>query len=348
MEHIGMDVHKAESQICIWTDEETILERRVRTSPERLTAVLGNRPTARVLIEASTESEWVARCLEQLGHEVIVADPNYAPMYATRNRRIKTDRRDARALMDACCQGTYRPAHRLSDAQQRVRARLAARDNLVRVRVRLIGVMRALLRRQGLRVSSGTARTFGVRVRALEKPEWLRDVLEPLQAVLEAVDGQIERADRAIRELVAEDPVVQRLCTAPGIGPVTAVAFVATLDDVRRFSSARQVRSYLGIVPSENSSAERQHRGAITKSGNDRMRWLLVEAGWCVMRSTRAQAEPLRRWATRIAGRRGRRIAVVALARRLAGILYAMWRDQCDFDPRSIRRGSGETMVGTA
>lgn len=344
MEHIGMDVHKVESQICIWTQEDSLLERRVRTSRERLTAVLGNRPRARVLLEASTESEWVARCLEQLGHEVIVADPNYAPMYAMRNRRIKTDRRDARALMEACRQGTFRPAHRLSDAQQRVRARLAARDNLVRVRVRLIGVMRALLRRQGLRVSSGMARTFGVRVRALEPPEWLRDVLEPLLAVLGTVDGQIDRADRAIRELVAKDPMVQRLCSAPCIGPVTAVAFVATLDEVQRFGSARQVRSYLGIVPSETSSAERQHRGAITKSGNDRMRWLLVEAGWCVMHSTSAHAEPLRRWATRIAARRGRKIAVVALARRLAGILYAMWRDECDFDARRVRRGGSEAV----
>src|SRR5215831_1248776 len=97
---------------------------RLRTERDRFIKVLGDRPRARILLEASTESEWVARCLEQLGHEVIVADPNFAPMYATRTRTIKTDRRDARALAEACRLGAYRPTHRLSDAQRHVRARL--------------------------------------------------------------------------------------------------------------------------------------------------------------------------------------------------------------------------------
>ncbi len=97
MDHIGMDVHKKASQICILTEEGELIERRVRTEPPRFAAVLGERSRARILIEASTDSEWVARCLEALGHEVIVADPNFAPMYATRTRTVKTDRRDARA-----------------------------------------------------------------------------------------------------------------------------------------------------------------------------------------------------------------------------------------------------------
>ena len=90
--------------------------------------MLRDRPWARILLEASTESEWVARCLEALGHEVIVADPNFAPMYATRTRKVKTDRRDARALADACLLGAYHPAHRLSDPQRHVRGRLLVRD----------------------------------------------------------------------------------------------------------------------------------------------------------------------------------------------------------------------------
>ncbi len=96
MDHIAMDVHKKESQLCIITEEGELIERRVRTDPQRFAAVLGDRPRARILIEASTDSEWVARCLEALGHEVIVADPNFAPMYTTRTRKVKTDRRDAR------------------------------------------------------------------------------------------------------------------------------------------------------------------------------------------------------------------------------------------------------------
>jgi transposase len=105
--------------------------------------VFGDRPRARILIEASTDSEWVARCLEALGHEVIIADPNFAPMYATRSRKVKSDRRDARALAEACRLGAYRPAHRLSDPQRHVRGHLGVRDALVHTRTPYISVIRA-------------------------------------------------------------------------------------------------------------------------------------------------------------------------------------------------------------
>ena len=170
MEHIGMDVHKKESQLCILAEEGGLIERRIHTEPERFAAVLGDRPRARILIEASTDSEWVARCLEDLGHEVIVADPNFAPMYATRTRKVKTDRRDARALADACLLGAYRPAHRLSDPQRHVRGRLLVRDALVRTRTRYISLIRALLRQQGSRVPSGSAEAFLRRVLAMSLP----------------------------------------------------------------------------------------------------------------------------------------------------------------------------------
>ena len=119
---IGLDLHKRESQLCIGQDDGQISELRIVTSRERFTAVLGTRPRAKILLEASTESEWVARHLESLGHEVIVADPNFAPMYATRSRRTKTDRRDARTLMEACRLGAYRVAHRVSSGRRHVRA----------------------------------------------------------------------------------------------------------------------------------------------------------------------------------------------------------------------------------
>ncbi len=182
MEHIGIDVHKNESQICLLTEEGEILEPRIQTRRDRFAAVLGDRPRARILIEASTESEWVARCLEELGHEVIVADPNFAPMYATRSRRVKTDRRDAQALMDACRLGAYRPAHRTSEAQRQVRALLVVRDHLVRTRVREIQVMRALTRREGLRVRSGEAASFGQRLSEVKLPVWLDRLLAPVVA----------------------------------------------------------------------------------------------------------------------------------------------------------------------
>ena len=113
---IGLDLHKRESQLCIAHEDGRIAERRIVTSRDRFTAVLGLLPRARILLEASTESEWVARHLESLGHEVIVADPNFAPMYSSRSRRVKTDRRDAYTLMEACRLGAFRTAHRTSDS----------------------------------------------------------------------------------------------------------------------------------------------------------------------------------------------------------------------------------------
>jgi transposase len=279
----------------------------------------------------------VARCLEDLGHEVVVADPNYAPMYATRSRRVKTDRRDAQALMDACRLGAYRPAHRTSETQRRVRALLTARDNLVRTRIREIQVMRALLRREGIRVRSGQTSSFAKRMAEQDLPEWLGGTVAPIVKVMDEVNRQLEAMDQTLQRIVGDDPVVRRLCTAPGIGPVTAIAFVSTIDRVERFDGAHQVASYLGLVPREFSSGERQQRGSVTKAGNGRLRWLLVEAAWSILRSRRSSTEQLRQWTERIALRRGRRIAVVALARRLAGVLYAMWRDETEFG-RGARR----------
>src|SRR5712691_13104546 len=145
MDIIGLDLHQRESQLCLCDEDGTITERRIVTSRERFTAVLGNRRRTKILLEASTESEWVARHLESLGHEVLVADPNYAPMYAPRSRRVKTDRRDALALAEACKLGAYRPAHRTSDEQRHVRAVLTARDSLVRSRAGLVTLAQASL-----------------------------------------------------------------------------------------------------------------------------------------------------------------------------------------------------------
>jgi transposase len=335
VEHVGIDVHKNQSQVCILREGGEQVERSVRTERSRLRELFGTRERSRIVIEASTESEWVARCLEEAGHEVIVADPNFAPMYATRSRRVKTDRRDARALAEACRLRAYRPAHRTSDAQRQVRAQLAVREALIRTRSRYISVVRSLLRREGLRVRSGEASTFDRRVRELDVPEPLALAVEPLLAVLEPVNAQIAGADRALGRRVREDPDLRRLTTVPGVGPVTATMFKATVDDVRRFRSAQQVAAYLGLVPRERSSGEHQQRGRITKAGNARARSLLIEAAWLILRGKRADTSALRAWAERIAARRGKRIAAVALARRLARILYAMWRDKVPYQPMS-------------
>lgn len=337
MDHIGIDVHKRESQIYILAEAGEVVEQRIRTEPARFAAVLGTRPRARIVIEASTDSEWVARCLEALGHEVIVADPNFAPMYATRSRKVKTDRRDARALAEACLLGAYRPAHRLSDAQRHVRGRLLVRDALVRTRTRYISLIRALLRQHGYRVPSGSAENFIARVRALPLPGRLLSVVAPLLALLHPLHRQLAYSDATIERLAVQDPRVPRLRSVPCVGPVTAAAFLAAVDDAQRFRHAHQLEAYLGLVPREYSSGETQRRGPITKAGHSRTRWLLIQAAVSLLRRRAPQAEALRTWALRIAARRGKQVAVVALARRLAGILYALLRDGSVFEPQRVR-----------
>ena len=338
MDHVGIDLHKRESQICIETELGEVIETRIRTERDRFAAVFGGRPRAKILIEAMTESEWVARCLEDLGHEVVVADPNFAAMYATRSRRVKTDRRDAVTLADACRLGAYRPAHRASDRQRHVRAELAVRDALVRTRVKCVALVGALLRRHGVHLPSGNVDGFVARVERQSMPEGQRLEIAPLIAMIRTAHAEIEAADARIAAIAASDPVIHRLRTVPGVGPVTATAFVATLDTWERFAGPHQVEAYLGLAPSEKSSGERQHRGGITKAGNSRARWLLVEAAWAILRSRRDDTEPLRRWAQRVALRRGMKVGIVALARKLAGILYAMWRDGSTYEKREGQR----------
>jgi transposase len=348
MDYIGFDLGKVSSQVCIITEDGELIEIRLKTNREQLSRLFGIRSQARILIEASTESEWVARYLEELGHDVIVADTNFAPMYATRSRRVKTDKRDARTLAEACRLGAYRQAHRTSDKQRHVRAQLAVREAMVRTRAKYISLICTLLRRDGYRIASGTAPYFLKRLEQIKLTEELCVEIAPLVALLTTLNEQIKAANNQLAQLVKEDEVVARLCTLPGVGPVTATSFSATLDEVKRFDGAKQVRAYLGLVPREYSSGERQQRGGISKAGPSRARSMLVEAAWTILRQRKESTETLHVWATRIAQRRGRRIAVVALARKLAGILFAMWRDGTSFAPQLLRPNSAVTDVVAA
>ena len=288
----------------------------------------------------------MAQHLEGLGHEVVVADPNFAPMSATLSKKIKTDKQDARALCDACERGTYRGAYRSTDAQRRVRAELIARETLVATRTKYISVVRSMLRREGVRVPSCGAQYFRAHVEAMCLPSHLKAEIAPLLEVRRVLDEQIVQADERLTVVSKSEPLIKRLCLIPGIGPVTAITFVAILGEVSRFASAKQVRAYLGLVPKEESSGERQRRGHITKAGNSRVRSLLVEVAWLILSSKKEAVQGLKQWATRIAERRGKRIAVVALARKLAGILFALWRDRTEFDPVRLRQPGAEATTG--
>jgi transposase len=341
MEYVGIDLHKNESQVCILDEAgEEVAAVRIQTRKGAFKKLLGKGKGRRILVESSTESEWVARYLESLGDEVIVADPNYLLMYATRSRRVKTDKRDARALADACRLGMYRPAHRVSDEQRHVRTLLDERDLLVGTRCRAISQSRAMLRREGLRVATGAVESYCNRVWQLELPERLRAELRPLLSLIKFVGEQLKEVEKNLARATRKNPDVALAQSVYGVGLVVSAAVVAALDGSSRFRRAHQVESYFGLVPSEASSGEKQHRGRITKVGNPRVRSLLVQSAWCILRSKSAAVAHLREWALRLALRRGKRVAAVALARRLAGILFAMLRDQKPYQAPQLTKAA--------
>jgi transposase len=328
----AIDLHTKFSQIRILAEDGTVLrDQRVQTTRERFVAVFRTHRPIRILVEASTESEWVAQALEAEGHEVVVADPNYGPMYGTLRRRVKTDGRDTAALAEANRRGWYRAAHRLSRAQRTVRQQLGIRRQLVRLRSGLIAHLRAVLRQEGLRLPSGSSAAIGARLDRLTVPPPVQTVVTPLLEALAALTPLIAQADRALTQTAATDPIVARLQSVPGVGPIVALTYRATLDDVTRFLSAGHASSALGLVPREDSSAERRQRGHITKVGPSEGRCMLIQAAWSCWRSPSIRTTRLRAWTDALAARRGKRIAVVGLARRLSRILYAIWRDETTF-----------------
>jgi transposase len=329
MEYGAIDLHKRRSLIRIVSETgAVVLERRMETTRAALTAVFAPRPLARVLVESSTESEWVAQHLEGLGQTVVVADPNFAAMYGTRSRKVKTDQRDVAALAEACRTGTYRPAHRASPAARTLRQTLRVRQQLVRQRTGLINLLRALLRQEGIGLASGSAERVLVRLAAVALPAALDATLAPVRAILGELTRTLTTLDAQLHTRAVADPVTQRLLSAPGVGPVVALTFQAVLDTPTRFGgAAARASAYLGLVPQEYSSGESHRKGAITKAGPGDLRALLVQAGWVIWRGTRSPGTALRTWAHALAARRGRQVAIVALARRLSRILFALWRD---------------------
>src|SRR5262245_29665081 len=331
----AIDLHMRYSQIRIVDEAGVVLhDQRVMTSRERLVKAFEGFGPMRILVETGTESEWVAQTLEGAGHEVIVADPNYAPMYGDLQRRVKTDRRDVAALAEANRRGWYRAAHRTSAAQRSTRQVLRARRQIVQMRSGAIALIRSLVKQDGYRLRSCGAERVPARLGQLHLPAALGAILAPLVRMIETATTEIATLDQQLEARAAADPVVQQLQTVPGVGLVVALTFRAQVDDVRRFRHAGQVSAAIGLVPREDSSAERRQRGHITKVGSRELRSLLVQAAWACWRS--ARSGPLRAWAEQLAARRGRRIAVVALARRLSRLLYALWRDGTSFAVKKL------------
>ena len=331
----AIDLHMRSSQIRIIDDAGVVLRNQgVPTTRERLTHAFATHGPMRILLETGTESEWVAQALEAAGHEVIVADPNYAPMYGELHRKVKTDRRDVAALAEANRRGWYRPAHRTSAAQRDTKQVLRSRRFLVQARSGAVSLLRSLLRQSGYRLGTGSCETVPVRVARLAVGGALGETLAPLGRHIAALTAEIHAFDARLQTRTASDAIVVRLRSVPGIGVIVATTFRAFVDRHERFAHAGQVSAAIGLVPREDSSAERRHRGHITKAGPRELRSLLIQAAWVCWRHPGSAT--LRAWVDQLAARRGRRIAVVALARRLSRMLFALWRDDTVFDTQKF------------
>lgn len=289
---------------------------------------------ARVAVEACREAWGVAKQLKAWGHEVLLVDTTRVRVLGIGQHSRKTDRIDAELLAREVEKGRIPQAHLLSEPQQQVRLQMGVRRALVEARSSYIVTIRHLLRTFGHRLGGCEAKQFVKKVDAFVLPEEERRLIAPLVEMLKAVEPQLAHADAALKLLVNGDAVVKRLQTAPGVGPIIAAAFVSVVDGHERFEKAHQLESYLGLVPSEFTSGRRK-LGAITKKGNGYLRTLLVQGAWSVLRTRRdkvAQDEPLVTWAKQVAARRGQSVAVLALARKLVGILWGMWRTGTEYD----------------
>jgi transposase len=324
---IGLDLGDKWSEACgVDGRARTVLRHRVRTTRaglEELRAYAG----ARVVIEAGTHSPWVSRHLEANGFEVIVANPRRVRLIAQSDS--KSDGFDAEVLARlgrADAQLLAPIAHR-SEAVQRDRIGLQVRDGLVRARTQLINQVRGFAKSLGVRLPGGSAETFAKRLRSAELGD-LFPGCEVLLATIEQLSDAARRLERAIDRVGATQyPVTQRLRQVPGVGAITSLAFVLTLEDPARFRSSRAVGAYLGLRPRRRDSGERSPQLRITKAGDRFLRRLLVGSAQYVLGPFGPDTD-LRRFGLRLAERGGKaakKRAVVAVARKLAVLLHRMW-----------------------
>jgi transposase len=336
MDHIAIDLGGKESQICVRASDGSIIE-EVRWGTPRLASYLKTRPTSRVILETSTEAFRIADAALALGHEVRVVPATLVPSLGVGARGVKTDRRDAQILSEVSTRVELPSVHIPSDVSRTWKSACTAREALVTARTQLINTVRGWMRSVLLKARSGTPSSFAERVRraALATPEGLPDFIEHLLCIIEALNDRIVAADKQLKDLAHKHPVCQRLMTIPGIGPVTSIRFVAAIDRVDRFPNAHAVQCYLGLVPGEHSSSMRKRRTGITKAGPPRVRWALAQAVWNFRRFNKL--DPLALWAAEVEKRRGKMIAMTALARRLVGVMYAIWRDGTRYEPSRLR-----------
>jgi len=313
-----------------------VVARRTVTSLSSLKELLGPECLpARIAIEACREAWHVHAELTRWGNEVLLVDTTRVRQLGVGERGRKTDRIDAEILAKAVEKGSLPKAHLLSKPRQQLRLELSVRRTLVETRSQYVTTIRGLARTRGVRLPSCDTNAFVSHLRKARLDQDLQELIEPMSQVLEKVDADLARAEMRLQSIVEKDSKIQLLMTVPNVNVVVAAVFVSVIDDAHRFRNAHQVGAYLGLVPSEKSSGEHRRLGSITKEGNSYARATLMQASWGLIRLGRSD-DPLQQWAKAVAHRRGKFIAAVALARRLAGILWAMWRDDTVYDAARV------------
>ena len=334
MEHFaGLDVSVNETSICIVDDSGRIVrEAKVASEPDALVEVLktGAYHFKRIGLEAGPLSQWLYSALGEANLPIICVETRH--MRAVLKAQInKTDRNDARGIAQMMRAGLYRPVHVKTLRSQKLRTLLTHRKLLQSKAIAIENDLRSTLRNFGLKVGVIGAAKFEARINELvENLPDLAVLVEPLLVVRRVLREQIAVLHRRVLAVVRNDEVCRRLMTVPSIGPVVALTYRATVDVPARFRNSRAVGAVLGLTPCKYQSGESERTGAISKCGDEMMRVMLYEAAQVMlMRSTRWSW--LKVWAMQIARRRGRKKAIVALARRLAVIMHRIWVDGTEF-----------------
>ena len=332
MNYCGIDLASKASAICVMDEMGAMLrEEEIPTDADGFRTRLGGGEAMKCVVEASPLAEWAAQTLEGLGHEAVIIDARRAKAVVCTKK--KTDRVNARDLANMARTGWYTAVHRKTETARELRSWLTARAGLVETSNALNARIRGLLRAHGIKLGNVAEREFEMKVQAQVK-EHLPNLAAAFTPLLELWRQAIDAAEALRKEIAAQtkqDAVCQRLMSVPGVGPLTAAAYVATIDDPQRFKRSDQVGAYVGLVPSVYQSGDIDYRGRVTKEGDRLLRWLLVEAAHNLLSHTRRDCA-LKRWGEKLEAHKGTGKARVAVARKLAVILHRLWITGGTFD----------------
>lgn len=335
--YIGIDLASKSSAVCILDEERKIIEEiQTSTDEEFIKKALSRYKKAKCIVEASPLAEWLCNIVEKLGHEIEIVCPRRAKIALSSKK--KTDRRDALALAELCRSGFYTAVHRKSAEAREMRSYMTARKQLVKCSSSLCSAISGILRAHGVKLGVGSDdKGYIEKVKtAIEKlPKMARDGVKELLRSYEKLHKQQRDMYKRLNKHAKIKGVTKRLLTIPGVGPATAEAFVATIDDPKRFSDGEKVASYIGLTSSVYQSGETEYRGRITKAGDRLLRWLLVEAAHVLLSRSESNCE-LRTWGLRLEKVKGAGKARVAVARRLAVIMWKIWVDGSIYEPKFL------------